>query len=744
MSDITTTYVLRQTLRLVARAKPYHISPISDLPPELLIEIFHNCVSNESLVPLVLRQVSWCWRELVDSAPTLWQTIVLDDSDSKIAEQQAMVWTERSQPLKYDVVLNIEDADQILPLLSPLLPSVDRWRHLSLSAKRSEEIVMGDMQITFDSLTHLHLCLHDYDHDDLDEDDPRITFSPISPGHVSNYALNMWISRIPPRTILPPLRFVHVTIAEGGSVGLHTQPKYILEFLTACPDLESFYLSGFPHDGPIEGPLPSVDLPNLLTLHLKSTCFARAILSSLNTPRLENLYLSHLNVDFDLHSQYDEHGDSEDEANDYSQSPSSDRATGMGLRKLITRCNPPIRILEMDFCDMRTKDFRWVFDRLSTLEDFYIVASDMSNKVINLLRPVYPSPLLPPQLTDDGMLVESGSSAVRLRLPLLRKLRLLNCQRLTGRAIVDVLSERVRWTDAQDPESTLVEITRSVVLYHFRVRIAEAPGASYEAGTRWMYNWPSTKSNQFPSLPSYKMAYQGSKNGDSNVISVMGYGLQLSKHRTRFLRQTAHIFMPLFECPRLLLRKTQPLDGEDILRFHNHPSIAQWININLPKAPHSDNDIAALVRNIDSALFGCVIQDKATSQFIGLAGLVPWRPASDPVNRNVEVFIGLFPEFWGKGYAFEVMVCMIDHAFWEMDMHKVSLTVIEGNERAIQLYKKLGFVDEGRDRQVIWTRGGWSDLLRMGLMENEWDDWKFTHPEAAKMVKRRSTTEIRA
>ena len=45
-----------------------------------------------------------------------------------------------------------------------------------------------------------------------------------------------------------------------------------------------------------------------------------------------------------------------------------------------------------------------------------------------------------------------------------------------------------------------------------------------------------------------------------------------------------------------------------------------------------------------------------------------------------------------------------------------------------------GFVDEGRDRQVIWMRGTWKDLLRMGILEYEWDAWKAQNPEAAKSL----------
>jgi hypothetical protein len=99
----------------------------------------------------------------------------------------------------------------------------------------------------------------------------------------------------------------------------------------------------------------------------------------------------------------------------------------------------------MDFCDMRTKDFRYVFDRLAFLEDFHIVASDMSNKVMGFLYPVK---------SQDG-------PAMHLRLPRLRRLRLTNCQRLSGKAIVDALTERVRWTDAICPDFTLVDVSIS-------------------------------------------------------------------------------------------------------------------------------------------------------------------------------------------------------------------------------------------------------------------------------------------
>ncbi len=114
----------------------------------------------------------------------------------------------------------------------------------------------------------------------------------------------------------------------------------------------------------------------------------------------------------------------------------------MGLRALINRCFPPIHVLEMDFCDMRTKDFLYIFDRLTYLRDFHIVASDMSDKVISLFRPYV-----------------SSRTTKALRLPSLRKLKLTNCQRLSGSAIVEALVERVNWADKESPLQSLWEVS---------------------------------------------------------------------------------------------------------------------------------------------------------------------------------------------------------------------------------------------------------------------------------------------
>ncbi len=50
---------------------------------------------------------------------------------------------------------------------------------------------------------------------------------------------------------------------------------------------------------------------------------------------------------------------------------------------------------------------------------------------------------------------------------------------------------------------------------------------------------------------------------------------------------------------------------------------------------------------------------------------------------------------WGKGYAKEASLRILEYCFNELQLSKVTLGVIENNKSAVELYKKIGFkIDE--------------------------------------------------
>jgi RimJ/RimL family protein N-acetyltransferase len=68
----------------------------------------------------------------------------------------------------------------------------------------------------------------------------------------------------------------------------------------------------------------------------------------------------------------------------------------------------------------------------------------------------------------------------------------------------------------------------------------------------------------------------------------------------------------------------------------------------------------------------------------------------------------------------EGLKLLLDFAFYEMNLHRVSLEVFSFNDRAIRLYNRIGFQEEGKSRQSLFRNGDWHDIIHMGLLQKEY------------------------
>ena len=102
---------------------------------------------------------------------------------------------------------------------------------------------------------------------------------------------------------------------------------------------------------------------------------------------------------------------------------------------------------------------------------------------------------------------------------------------------------------------------------------------------------------------------------------------------------------------------------------------------------------------------------------IGLIGLngIRW------VHGDAWVGIGLGErDYWGKGYGTDAMLVLQRYAFEELNLHRLSLTVFDYNQRAVRSYEKAGFIVEGRARQYLNREGQRYDMVFMGILREEW------------------------
>ncbi|KAF3802581.1 hypothetical protein GCG54_00014287 [Colletotrichum gloeosporioides] len=82
--------------------------------------------------------------------------------------------------------------------------------------------------------------------------------------------------------------------------------------------------------------------------------------------------------------------------------------------------------------------------------------------------------------------------------------------------------------------------------------------------------------------------------------------------------------------------------------------------------------------------------------------------------------ISLAAEYQNQAYDREVINWALDWAFRFEAFHSVRNATSSFNERTQSLYLKLGFVEEGRDREAFWLDRKWHDVIRYGTLEHEW------------------------
>lgn len=85
----------------------------------------------------------------------------------------------------------------------------------------------------------------------------------------------------------------------------------------------------------------------------------------------------------------------------------------------------------------------------------------------------------------------------------------------------------------------------------------------------------------------------------------------------------------------------------------------------------------------------------------------------------IRLGIGL-PEDRRKGYGREALGLLLNYAFMELNMHRLSAILPAYNLPAIRLFQSAGFEEEVRRREVFARDGRRWDSLRLGLLAADW------------------------
>jgi len=90
-------------------------------------------------------------------------------------------------------------------------------------------------------------------------------------------------------------------------------------------------------------------------------------------------------------------------------------------------------------------------------------------------------------------------------------------------------------------------------------------------------------------------------------------------------------------------------------------------------------------------------------------------------NKNIYIGADLHSDWRGMGLSYVAYRQFIPFMFEYLNLHKISLEVLATNTRAINLYKKLGFVEEGRKRDEVLKNGVYVDSVIMSILKDEYE-----------------------
>lgn len=116
----------------------------------------------------------------------------------------------------------------------------------------------------------------------------------------------------------------------------------------------------------------------------------------------------------------------------------------------------------------------------------------------------------------------------------------------------------------------------------------------------------------------------------------------------------------------------------------------------------------------DNIIFAIV--DKKTNKHIGniKLGNINW------VHRHGELGILIGDKnAWGKGFGTDACKLLVQYAFEKLNLRKVWLAVFSNNPAAINIYKKIGFEEEGRLKEHVFSDGQFADKLLMSVFNKE-------------------------
>ena len=174
-----------------------------------------------------------------------------------------------------------------------------------------------------------------------------------------------------------------------------------------------------------------------------------------------------------------------------------------------------------------------------------------------------------------------------------------------------------------------------------------------------------------------------------------------------------------YETRRLILKVLGPDYANDVLRFYlRDRQLFEQYEANRSPNFYTENHHRTILQleygltlKLAQVRFYVFLKDDPET----IIGTVCLYDISNSYSR-AEIGYKFSSAYHHKGYATEAVEKLIDIAFSELNLHRISAHVLEENVPSIRLLIGLGFEKEGICRDYLCLNGMWADHLQYSLV----------------------------
>lgn len=148
----------------------------------------------------------------------------------------------------------------------------------------------------------------------------------------------------------------------------------------------------------------------------------------------------------------------------------------------------------------------------------------------------------------------------------------------------------------------------------------------------------------------------------------------------------------------------------------NNPKIRKYARYELPQTIEEVKKLFEPKKEAVKTEIFFEIWHNKDEKPIGYAGLIriQW------FTRNAHIFYLIDPNYWGKSLGTEAGKLVIDYAYKELNLHKITARMFAPNKSSLRVAEKIGLKHEITLKKEVYIDGEHIDVLEYAIFKDDW------------------------